>query len=320
MRTPLLSICIPTYNRGEILKRSLESYVTNEDFDEDVEIVISDNASTDDTQTICEFYTSRYHNIKYYRNDQNVKDSNFCIALDRGTGRYLKLMNDNLIIEEEGLKYIKECVKNHLIDHKPLFFLNRQSFHCKGADIVECTSFEEYYKNVSFLVTAIMAFGAWKEDWDKVQDKLKCTKLKLNQDDWSYQIVERHNHCALYLHRYCHSVKLDSQRRTGYNWFEVHVTNYYSILQPYFDKNLVSSKVIKLEKTTYLWELRDPIVSKYLYNIQPDWNFDMSGATKILWKYFKGVPFFYGMMLSLPIWGSLKVLLYLKRKQFNHID
>lgn len=314
MAEPLLSICIPTYNRSKYLKQALEAYASNAAFDEEVEIVVSDNASTDDTQTVCEYYTSRYPNIKYYRNEKNVVDTNFCMALDRGTGKYLKLMNDNLIIEEDGLQYIKEKVKEHLIDRKPLFFVNRQLFHCNGSDDVECANFEDFYKHVSFLVTAIMVFGAWKEDWNNVQDKLKCTKLKLNQDDWSYQMVESHNACVLYSHRYCHSVQLDSQKRTGYNWFEVHVTNYYSILQPYFNKGLVSSEVIRLEKKTYLWELKDPIVTKYIYNILPDWKFDMSGATEILWKNFKGVPFFYIMMLSLPIWGSLKVLMFLKRK------
>jgi abequosyltransferase len=47
---PLLSICIPTYNRSQYLKQALETYVSNAAFDDEVEIVISDNASTDNTE------------------------------------------------------------------------------------------------------------------------------------------------------------------------------------------------------------------------------------------------------------------------------
>ena len=50
---PLLSICIPTFNRGNILNDVLNNYVNNPQFDNEVEIVISDNASTDITAEIC---------------------------------------------------------------------------------------------------------------------------------------------------------------------------------------------------------------------------------------------------------------------------
>ena len=43
---PLLSICIPTFNRASYLKQALDAYVNNTSLNEDVEIVISDNAST----------------------------------------------------------------------------------------------------------------------------------------------------------------------------------------------------------------------------------------------------------------------------------
>ena len=47
---PLVSICIPTYNRSEYLRLSLERYIREPEFLSGcVEIVISDNTSTDDT-------------------------------------------------------------------------------------------------------------------------------------------------------------------------------------------------------------------------------------------------------------------------------
>lgn len=46
-KKPLLSICIPTYNRAEYLEKSLESIIRQSEFhSDDVDVVISDNCST----------------------------------------------------------------------------------------------------------------------------------------------------------------------------------------------------------------------------------------------------------------------------------
>ena len=61
-KQPLLSICIPTYNRADKLKQTLESIVSQPefiDFDE-FEIVISDNGSKDGTKEICEELKKKY--------------------------------------------------------------------------------------------------------------------------------------------------------------------------------------------------------------------------------------------------------------------
>lgn len=51
MPTPYLSLCIPTYNRASYLKNSIETIICQNEFKTGkVEIVISDNASSDDTE------------------------------------------------------------------------------------------------------------------------------------------------------------------------------------------------------------------------------------------------------------------------------
>lgn len=73
MKKPLLSICIPTYNREKYLKECLESIVHQKWFNqEDIEIVISDNASNDGTTHLVRGYQKKYKNIKYFRNEENI--------------------------------------------------------------------------------------------------------------------------------------------------------------------------------------------------------------------------------------------------------
>ncbi len=93
---PLLSICIPTYNRADVLDLVLKNIIENRGFDESIEIVISDNASTDNTFEICKKYIDVFQNIKYFRNGKNVRDENFWLVLNRATGKYRKLQNDYL--------------------------------------------------------------------------------------------------------------------------------------------------------------------------------------------------------------------------------
>lgn len=47
---PYLSICIPTYNRSEVLKESLMQLLKYEG--DDIEVVISDNCSPDNTEEV----------------------------------------------------------------------------------------------------------------------------------------------------------------------------------------------------------------------------------------------------------------------------
>lgn len=299
---PILSICIPTFNRACNLKRSLDAYVNCSSFNDEVEIIISDNASTDETQVIGEDYSSRYSNIKYFRNETNVKDSNFCLALDRATGVYVKLQNDNSLFLDSGVEYLKRKVKKYQKEKPVLFFIN--NFGCnKELDEINCNTFEEYFVNISYNVTAILNFGAWKEDWKMVTDRLKYTELQLNQDDWSYQIVNNKGKAIICTDKYCDYCEVGI--RKGYNWFEVHVANYYKIVKPYIDRGLISESALKEEKRRYLKWLKPYIVNVYLYNIFPDWKFDYSGTFKILVCYFGSDLFFYRYILTFPIWGSL---------------
>lgn len=54
---PLVSICIPTYNNARCLRESLDAIV-NETYS-NREIIVSDNASTDDTKEIADEYVKK---------------------------------------------------------------------------------------------------------------------------------------------------------------------------------------------------------------------------------------------------------------------
>lgn len=305
-KRPLVSICIPTYNRAELLTHSLEAYIGSDAFDEDVEIVISDNCSTDNTQSVGEKYASKYPNIKYFRNKENIRDANFSLALDRGTGHYLKLMNDNFFTVGDGLAYLKNCVSQHKEDRTPLLFTNGILFNSPKVDSLMCNSFDEFIIHTTYCITSIYFFGCWREMWSEVVERDKYSKLQLSQDDWLYQIVERYHSILLCSQKYCTAVR--PKKYSGYNWFEIHVDNYYKILQPYVDKGVVTAKALSKERITYLKGLRPWILMTYIYKFDSSFQFDTSNASSILWKYYKKEPRFYWLMVTLPFWGIWKAI------------
>ncbi len=67
---PRVSIGLPVYNGTRYLREAVESILaqTYSDF----ELIISDNASTDDTEEICRAFASQDARVRYYRNEKNV--------------------------------------------------------------------------------------------------------------------------------------------------------------------------------------------------------------------------------------------------------
>lgn len=305
---PLISICIPTYNRGDVLRKSLDSYIDCDGFDEEVEIVISDNASTDNTQEVGEWYSSKYDNIKYFRNDNNIRDRNFPLSLERATGEYLKLMKDNLILSKQGINYLKEAIRKNIDRRTTIFFTNGFLFNSSRNDAFFCKDINDFIIHTSYRITAITFFGCWREQWPLVTEREKYSKLQLAQDDWIYQLLIQKSESLLYTKKFFSAIEVG--KRSGYNWFEVHVDNYYQILQSYFEQGMVSSEALKKEKKTYLKGLKPQLVYKYLWKIYPDWEFDMAGATGILKKHFSSLPYFYWLMITLPFWGVIEGMKY----------
>lgn len=103
---PRVSIGMPVYNGEAFLKEAIDSILaqTFEDF----ELIISDNASTDGTQEICEAYAAADRRIRYYRNERNIGGArNFNRVFELATGEYFKWAAHDDICAPE---FLKRCV------------------------------------------------------------------------------------------------------------------------------------------------------------------------------------------------------------------
>lgn len=89
-----ISVIIPTWNRAEYLKIAVESALC-QDYS-DFEVIITDNASTDQTQLVAESFLSE-NRVRYYRNSKNVgARSNYNNAMFQyATGNYVLILSDD---------------------------------------------------------------------------------------------------------------------------------------------------------------------------------------------------------------------------------
>ncbi|GJL51096.1 MAG: hypothetical protein NPIRA01_23230 [Nitrospirales bacterium] len=102
----LVTIGIPTYNRANgFLPQALESAIAQTY--ENLEIIVSDNCSSDDTETVVKGYGDP--RVKYFRHPKNIGplgNSNFC--LKQAKGIYFLQLHDDDIIDAD---FIDACMK-----------------------------------------------------------------------------------------------------------------------------------------------------------------------------------------------------------------
>lgn len=287
-KQPLLSICIPTYNRSDVLQQCLHSIVTNKAYNEElVEIVISDNVSTDSTQELCMAFAKAHRNVIYHRNDRNIGgDLNFIKVLSLGTGTFLKLNNDYSIFTEEGLKKLLQCIRKYKDEKSLLYFDN---FY-KGFRTTRINSLDEMVYQKGIYMSWIGAYGFWHDDFNKLEDKSRAVKTQFMQVDWFLRLFVKKNYCILcqseYTVRYPFKAK-----QGGYNFFQVQVVNFSGMFLPYVNRGITPKTyhqmLRKLLNVILQW------VVTLVFKKNKDYSYKTDHFISTLFNFYKGYWWFY---------------------------
>lgn len=109
---PLVTICLPVYNGEKMIHRALESCL-NQTY-RNLEIIVVDNASTDNTEEIASRYLYRDKRIKYFRNDTNIGlIKNYLRSFELAQGEFFQLLPYDDWLSRN---YIEEGVKGFSLD------------------------------------------------------------------------------------------------------------------------------------------------------------------------------------------------------------
>ena len=107
---PVISVGLPVYNGADRIGAAIES-VTSQTLRE-IELVISDNASTDTTQDICRDMARNDDRIRYYRNKENLgAAANFNRVFELSRGPYFKWLGHDDVLDPTAMKKALSVIK-----------------------------------------------------------------------------------------------------------------------------------------------------------------------------------------------------------------
>jgi glycosyltransferase involved in cell wall biosynthesis len=259
---PILSICIPTYNRAEYLDKSIASIVSQKEFiSEDVELVISDNVSTDNTEEVVRKYQKQHKNIFYSKNEENISDKNFPMVIGNANGIFRKLCNDTLIFLDGSINYMLSAIKDN-IDIKPVLFFMNNSNKRRRRQRYTVDNFDSFVKITSIWIGWIASFGLWEDDYVKIEDKYAGCEIHLWQAKVLLEIVEKKGE-GIIDNVHLFSIQDLKKKDLSYGLYQVIYKNYLGLYQQYLAKQVLSKNIYKYFRKNLLFDFFLPWIINF---------------------------------------------------------
>jgi len=110
MTNPCLSICIATYNRAGYIGETLDSIIPQ--LDDDVELLVVDGASTDNTEDVVRRYVDVNPRIRYIRlSAKGGVDQDYDKSVQLACGEFCWLFTDDDLLKPGAVAAVKAAIK-----------------------------------------------------------------------------------------------------------------------------------------------------------------------------------------------------------------
>ncbi|RUR86000.1 glycosyltransferase [Chlorogloeopsis fritschii PCC 9212] len=134
----ILSICIPTFNRARQLNHQLAWLAQDiKGFEDECEVIISDNCSNDETQSVIKEWQMAFvkTTFKPNRHDENIgciKNITYCLNVS--TSQYTWIIGDDDLILKNTLAYVLKTLKK--TPDLTLLYLNFSDLNIKTGEVI----------------------------------------------------------------------------------------------------------------------------------------------------------------------------------------
>jgi acetyltransferase-like isoleucine patch superfamily enzyme len=216
----------------------------------ELEIIISDNASSDGTEDACLGLIDKYPwLVRYSRQSQNTQaEDNMWKALSLGTGDYLKGINDSILFRPGAVDLLMDIVNSNYDSKTPLFFLNGGFGYTELA--TGFVNIDQLIQHASYLITWWGGYGVWREHMASSDLFCKNKQARLiHTEDYLRQVHDRGFGVAINKDLF---LVQNSGRKSGYNIAEVFGRNYIAILKKYVENGQISPETLEVEKYNVL--------------------------------------------------------------------
>lgn len=285
-QTPLLSICIPTYNRAQYLEKCLKAIVVQDGFNE-IEVVVSDNCSTDNTPTIGEKYQEIYSNIHYFQNKSNVADMNFPLVFQRATGTLRKLTNDTVIYKKGAIEYMLKAAEENLEKKPQVYFLSNGIV---GEDPKVVDSLDDYISIIKHNLTWIRSIALWEEDCEDLEIMMDHSASQMGQIPLLITNFNKRKSAAIYGKDIMGSVNVE-KKDVSYGLYKVFYETFLGFIKPMVEEGEISVDTYEnLRKDLLLDFFSSWVVNKEYYTDK--YIFSDENLKQLLEDSYKREPYF----------------------------
>ena len=145
---PLVSIGVPVYNGEKSLACALDSLLAQDYFN--LEIIISDNGSTDNTSEICGKYVLKDQRVKYFRSQENLGVVwNFNRVFELSSGKYFMWAAHD---DQRERFFVSACVEKMEQCPEAILCQVHTAMYIEGRDELLCVAHLDSYEGVTGLV------------------------------------------------------------------------------------------------------------------------------------------------------------------------
>jgi len=278
---PLISICIPTYNRVMQLEKCLNSIYSQIGNDSLFEVLVSNNNSSDSTEDVINKYLNLYDNLIYNKNEINIgPDKNIAITIEKSKGKYMILHGDDDYFKENTIYPLMDVINNN--SESSLLFINVLS---NKDNVAIYNGVNEFLQATSIAASFISSIIIKREAFNKIKEPFKYIDTSFNQIYLQYSILLDNPTFSL-INRSIFDY--EGTNPNGYNFGKVFIKNYLDILY-YFTQYGISEEIIIQDK---LKVLQTTLLPWYKRIIDNKIDIDMDNFESYFTEYYKNEPYY----------------------------
>lgn len=147
------SVIIPVFNRPQEVDELLES-LTKSTFNEDFEILIIEDGSTENCENVVEKYKNKL-NISYFCKSNSGPGDSRNYGMKKAKGDYFLIFDSDCIIPEQYLNEVFKALQDHFVD-------------CFGGPDKALDSFSTIQKAINFTMTSFLTTGGIRGGNEKI--------------------------------------------------------------------------------------------------------------------------------------------------------
>ncbi|MBQ6350013.1 MAG: glycosyltransferase family 2 protein [Methanobrevibacter sp.] len=276
----IITVISPCYNSERTLKRCIESISNQSIGFENIELILYDDASTDNTRKIIVLYSEKYDNIVPIFSNSNQgpgvgKDS----AIEKATGKYIMFIDS----DDEYDRDMCESLLNEINDDIDIVSCNYETIDGFYSKTVYC-KFKEDYKSKSksslshdeliYLPSAMVVNKMFKRNLI-LKNNVKFTSLRNGEDElflrqyllYSKNLIHLNNYVGYRIYKQDDSISKSQTVEDLFSYLSVcrRIKEIYEHVDVDMSR-LLEGRILLFIQSLFIYDILDNYDKKQLYD------------------------------------------------------